>query len=101
MGILTATAALLDVPGFLFRRNGDGLPVGHLGLADVGVDPEFTGQAVDDDFQMQFAHPGDQGLVGLFIGLDPERKDLPWPVWPRTGSMRPGRPWSWAQWQPR
>ena len=51
---------------------GDGFAVGHLGLAHVGVDVEFAGQAVNDDLQMQFAHAGDEGLVGLLVALDAE-----------------------------
>ena len=48
---------------------GDGLLVGDLGLADVGLDLELTQQPVDDDLQVQLAHAGDDGLTGLLVGV--------------------------------
>src|SRR6218665_2637534 len=48
----------------------DGFPVGHLGLAHVGLDAEFTPHAIDDDFQVQLAHAADDGLARLLVGAD-------------------------------
>ena len=42
-------------------------------LADVGFDLELAAHAIDDDLQMQLAHPGDDGLAGLFVRMDAER----------------------------
>ena len=65
--VLTATTCLFDVFAFLFDLLGDGFFVGDLGLADVCFDFKFTHHTVYDDFKMQFAHSGDDGLVGLRI----------------------------------
>jgi hypothetical protein len=47
----------------------DGLLVGDLGLADVGLDLELAQQPVHDYLQMKLAHAGDDGLAGLFVGV--------------------------------
>ena len=73
MTVLTATTRLLGVLEVRLGRLGDGFAVGNLGLAHVGVHAEFAGEAVNDDFQVQFAHAGDQGLVGFIIALHAER----------------------------
>src|SRR6184192_3910578 len=44
------------------------LPVGHLRLTDVGIEGEFPEHPVDDDLEMQLAHPRDDGLSGLLVG---------------------------------
>ena len=54
----------------------DRLAVGDLGLADVGLDLELALHAVDDDLEVQLAHAGDDGLAGLVVGLDAERRVL-------------------------
>ena len=76
---------------------GDGLAVGHLRLADGGVDLELAQHAVDQHLEVQLAHAGDDGLAGLLVGADLEGRVLlgerergPWP-------SCPGRPWSWAR----
>jgi hypothetical protein len=53
-------------------RTGNGLTVGHLGLAHVGIHLELALEAVHDDLQVQLAHARDDGLTGLRIGGDPE-----------------------------
>ena len=50
----------------------DGLPVGDLGLAHVGVDAELAQHPVDQDLEVQLAHPRDDRLAGLLVGPDPE-----------------------------
>ena len=52
----------------------DRLAVGHLRLADVGFHAELALHAVDDDFQVQLAHAGDDGLAGFLVGAHAERR---------------------------
>src|SRR5690606_22290690 len=59
---LTAAAGLAHEFAFLLDGLANGFAVGHLRLADVGFHLELTLHAVDDDFQMQFAHAGNNGL---------------------------------------
>src|SRR5215207_7553025 len=54
----------------------DRLAVGHLGLADVGLDVELAAHAVDQDLQVELAHAGDDGLTGLLVQADLERRVL-------------------------
>jgi len=58
-------AALADVLALRLDLAGDGLAVGDLRLADVGVDLVLAPHAVDDDVQVELAHAGDHGLAGL------------------------------------
>src|SRR4029078_1770867 len=68
---LTHEAALhlLDGP----RR---GLAVGALRAADVRIDLELAHQAVDDDLEVQLAHPRDERLSRLLVARDPEGRVL-------------------------
>jgi hypothetical protein len=55
---LTVTAALPDeAPLDLADGLADGFAIGHLGLADVGVDAELAAQTIHDDVEVQLAHP--------------------------------------------
>ena len=54
----------------------DGLAIGHLRLADRRLDGELALHAVDEDLQVQLAHPGDDGLAGLLVAADAERRIL-------------------------
>ena len=54
----------------------DRLAVGDLWTADVGVDRELAHQAVDDDLEVELAHAGDEGLAGLLVRADAERRVL-------------------------
>ena len=73
VGELALAAGLLDVAeDHLLDGLADGLAVGDLGLADVGVDPELAGEPVDEDLEMQLAHAGDDRLPGLGVGIDLE-----------------------------
>src|SRR4029077_17014534 len=60
---LAVATALAHEPALGFRWLADSLAVSHLRLADVGVDFELAQQAIDDDLQVQLAHPGDQRLA--------------------------------------
>ena len=55
---------------------GDRLAVGDLRLADGGVDVELALHAVDEDLEVELAHAGDDGLAGLLVGADAERRVL-------------------------
>ena len=46
--------------------------IGHLRAADVGLHVVFAQHAVDDDFEMQFAHAGNQRLAGIGLGGNAE-----------------------------
>ena len=64
--------AVLDVGDFL----GDRLAVGDLRLADGRFDGVLALHAVDQHLEVQLAHAGDDGLAGLLVGADAERRVL-------------------------
>ena len=70
--ILALTAGLTGILGILVHCLADGLLVGHLGRAHVGLHLELPQQAVHDDLQMQLAHTGDDGLTRLLVGVGAE-----------------------------
>ena len=72
MTVLAAAAGLADEAALDLAGVADFLAVGHLRLADIGLDVEFTAHAVDDDVQVQLAHAGDDGLAGFFVGAHAE-----------------------------
>src|SRR5215471_17022549 len=67
--LLVRVLDLLDLPG-------DGLPVGDLRAADVGLDPELAPHPVDQHLEVQFAHARDDRLPGLLVGPDLEGRVL-------------------------
>ena len=50
----------------------DGLAIGDLRLAHIGLHVELAHHAVDDDLQVELAHAFDDGLAAVGIGADPE-----------------------------
>ena len=68
MAVLALTARLAGILGILLDRLLDGLLVGDLGCAHVGLHLELAEQTVDDDLQVELAHAGDNGLAGLLVG---------------------------------
>jgi hypothetical protein len=54
----------------------DGLAVGHLRTPDVRLDAELAAQPVHDDLEVELAHPLDDRLVRLGIGVDAEGRVL-------------------------
>src|SRR5690606_19246381 len=64
---LTATAGLLLVRSAHFGFARDGFTVSHTRPTDIHTDLHVTDQTVRDDFQVQFAHAGNDGLAGFFI----------------------------------
>jgi hypothetical protein len=74
MAELAAAARLLDVFALALDRAANGFAIRDLRLADVGLDLELAPHAVDDDLEVQLAHAADDGLRGLFVGRDAERR---------------------------
>ena len=68
MAVLALTAGLAGILGILIHSLLDGLLVGDLRCAHVGLHLELAEQTVHDDLQMQLAHAGDDGLAGLLVG---------------------------------
>jgi hypothetical protein len=98
VAVLALAAGLADIAGVDVCRLADGLLVGDLRLADVGLHLELAEQSVDDDLQVKLAHAGDDGLSGLLIGIG-GRSGPPQPAWKGQCPSSPGRPWSWARWR--
>src|SRR5262249_27290992 len=71
--VLAAPARLAHELAFAVDLAANRFAVGYLPLADVRLDLELALHAVDDDFEVQLAHAGDDGLAGLLVGRDTER----------------------------
>src|SRR5581483_248446 len=65
--VLAATAGLTNELAFGFGGPADGLAIGDLRLAHVGLDGELAHHAVNDDFQVQLTHAADDGLSAVGI----------------------------------
>ena len=77
VAVLAATAGLPDEAHVdLVDGPGDGLAIGDLRLPDVRVDVELAPEPVDDDVEVQLAHPRDDRLPGLFVEAHDERRIL-------------------------
>ena len=72
-GVLARAASLLLVGIVDLGNTRDGLAIGHLRRADIGLDLELALHAVDDDLEMELAHPLDDGLAAFMIDRNPER----------------------------
>src|SRR6185437_4378880 len=72
VAVLAAAAGLADVLALGLGFGADGLAVGDLGLADVGLDAELAHHAVHQDLEVELAHAADDGLAGLGVGVDAE-----------------------------
>jgi hypothetical protein len=53
---------------------GEGLAVGDLRFAHDAFDAEFRAHAIERDLEVQLAHAAQDGLAGLAIGLQVERR---------------------------
>ena len=73
VAVLALAAGLADEPAVAVGWAADGLAIRHLRPADVRRDLELADHPVHQDVEMQLAHPGDERLAALGIGLDPER----------------------------
>ena len=77
VAVLAPAAGLADVAALdLLDRLADGLAVGHLGLAHVGVHDELAQHPVDEHLEVELAHARDDRLAGLLVGADPEGRVL-------------------------
>ena len=72
VSVLSTTTGLFCIFMLNIHSFGDGLFVGNLRRTYVGLHLELTEQTVNDDFQMQLTHTGDDGLSGLRIGMRTE-----------------------------
>src|ERR1019366_4485062 len=70
VAILAASPGLANVLALRLRLLADGLAIGDLRLADVGLHVELAHHAVHDDFQVQLAHAADDGLSTVGIDID-------------------------------
>ena len=62
MTVLAATAGLANELAFLLDRFANRLAIRHLRLTDVRLDPELALHAIDDNVEVQLAHPGNDRL---------------------------------------
>ena len=72
VAVLPAAARLPHVPTLAIRRARERLFVRDLRLAHRRLDVELALQPVDDDLEVKLAHPADDRLAGLRIGVDAE-----------------------------
>src|SRR5215475_2521037 len=72
MTILTAAAGLLDVLAFGFGLFTNRFAVCNLRAADIRLHVVFTQHAVDDNFEVQLAHAGDERLASVRLGGNAE-----------------------------
>ena len=73
VAVLPAAAGLLDVLVLGFRGLQNRFAIRDLRPADVRLHAEFAHHAVDDNFQVQLAHSGNQRLAGIVIRVHAER----------------------------
>src|SRR5205807_7339883 len=76
VAVLTASAGLFDQLADAVRVGGDGFAIRDLRFARVRVHFEFAEHAVANNFQMQFAHAGNDRLAGIFVGVNLESRIL-------------------------
>lgn len=69
MTVLAVAAGLTDELTFGFNGFTDGFTVSNLRFAYGAVYVKFTSHTIDDDVEVEFAHAGDDGLVGFRISV--------------------------------
>ena len=74
--VLSVAAGLAHEPGYHLRASADGLPVRHLGHADVGLDAPLAEQPRREHLQVKLSHAGHDRLPGLVIDPHLERRVL-------------------------
>src|SRR6266567_2470071 len=74
VAVVARAAGLANVFAFGLRFLANGFTIRDLRFADVGFHFVFPHHAVDDDFQMQLTHTADDGLPGIRIGGNFERR---------------------------
>ena len=70
MSVLTATAGLLDQFPDAVRAACDCLTIRDLRFTRIRVHLKLAEHPVANDFQMKLAHSGDDGLSGIFVGVN-------------------------------
>ena len=73
---LAGAARLLLVGVGQLDRLGEQFAIGDLRRADSGLDLELALHAVDEDLEVELAHPLDDGLAALVVGRDAEGRIL-------------------------
>ena len=76
VAVLALAAGLADEAAVALGRAADGLAIGDLRLADVRGDLELADHPVDEDVEVELAHPGDERLRRLRVGVDAEGRVL-------------------------
>src|SRR5690606_28851685 len=77
VAVLAPAAGLADELALdVLRRAANRLAVRDLRTADVRIDLELPAQTVDQDLEVQLAHPGDDRLPGLRVQPDTEGRIL-------------------------
>src|SRR5690606_12079142 len=76
VAVLALATRLTDELALAVGARGDGFAVGDLRLANGRLDLELALHAIDNDVEVKLAHACKDGLAGLFVGLDLERRIL-------------------------
>ncbi|MNI39588.1 hypothetical protein D3C73_937750 [compost metagenome] len=75
MAVLAFTPGLAHELAFhVGHALADGFAVRHLRFAGGGRHAKLTPHTIDDDFQVQFAHAVNNGLAGILVGANAERR---------------------------
>ena len=71
MAVLTPTTTLADkAPVNILNSVADGFFISDLRFANIGLNPEFAFEAIHNNLQVQFTHPRNNGLSGVWINSD-------------------------------
>ena len=74
--VLTTTTRLPHETTGRLDRLAQPLFISHLRLTNIGFDLEFAKEAVDENFEMQFAHTRHHGLTRFIVEFDPKGRIL-------------------------
>src|SRR3990167_10421829 len=72
MSVLASSSRLTNIFALCFRHLFDGLFVGDLGFANVGLYLKLALHAIYHDFEMKLSHTRDNRLPSLYIRSDLE-----------------------------
>src|SRR6266513_3768752 len=72
MAVLTAPARLLDQFADAVRATSDSLAIRDLRFTRIRIHLEFAEHPIANDLQMQLAHACNDGLAGIFMGVNAE-----------------------------
>src|SRR5574337_1605727 len=67
MSVLSTSAGLPYIPALRLCRGRHGFTIGNLRFPDIRLDPKLPHEPVDNDLEVQFSHPRDDGLNGLLV----------------------------------